>query len=135
MSDFNKVILLGRIGNELELKTSAQGSPYLKLSIATNSYKSGTKEKTTHWHRVMVFGTQAEVCHRYLRKGSQVMVEGFLEVRTYTNSEDQKVTNVSVIANRVQFLGGRMAADVEHGESDANEDLAGSLDTSFSATA
>lgn len=112
MSDFNRVILLGRIGNELELKTSAQGKPYLKLSLATNSFRAG-EEKTTHWHRVMVFGAQAEHCARYLKKGSQVMLEGKLEVRTYTNVEGLKVTSVSVLADRIQFLGGRASADVE----------------------
>lgn len=104
MSDFNRVILLGRIGNELELKTSAQGKPYLKLSLATNSFRSG-EEKTTHWHRVMVFGHQAEICATYLKKGSQVMIEGFLEVRTYSDKDGRKSTSVSVVANRVQFTG------------------------------
>ena len=126
MSDFNRVILLGRIGNELELKQSAQGNPYLKLSVATNNYRPNA-EKTTSWHRVMVFGTQAENCVRYLRKGSQVMVEGKLEVRTYTNNEDRKVTSVSVLADRVQFLGGRASADVEpHNEEQSGEDVAAS---------
>lgn len=110
MSDFNRVILLGRIGNDLELKTSAQGKPYLKLSLATHSYRGG-EEKTTHWHRVMVFGQQAEICATYLKKGSQVMLEGFLEVRTYNDKEGRKTTSVSVIANRVQFVGGRSLTD------------------------
>lgn len=121
MSDFNRVFLLGRIGNELELKESAQGSKYLKLSVATNSYRAGA-EKTTHWHRVMVFGLQAENCARYLRKGSQVMVEGKLEVRTYTNDEGKKISSVSVLADRVQFLGGRASVDVQ---SDSTADESG----------
>lgn len=103
MSDFNKVILLGRIGNELELKDSAQGKKYLKLSVATNNYRAG-EEPTTYWHRVMVFGTLAEHCATYLEKGSQVMIEGHLEVRNYTDKDDRKISSVSVIANRVQFI-------------------------------
>jgi single-strand DNA-binding protein len=117
MSDFNRVILMGRIGNDLELKTSAQGKPYLKISLATHSFKSaegdGQSLKTTHWHRVMVFGHQAEVCAKYLQKGAQVMVEGTLEVRTYTDKDDRKVTRVSVIAFKVNFFGGRMEARTE----------------------
>ncbi|MBI3544866.1 MAG: single-stranded DNA-binding protein [Deltaproteobacteria bacterium] len=112
MSDFNRVILLGRIGNDLELKQSAQGKPYLKLSLATNFVRSG-EEKTTHWHRVMVFGNQAEICATYLKKGSQVMIEGYLEARTWQDGEGKKMSSTSVIANRVQFLGGRQAADLE----------------------
>ncbi|MBI3558066.1 MAG: single-stranded DNA-binding protein [Deltaproteobacteria bacterium] len=111
MSDFNRVILLGRIGNDLELKKSAKDKPYLKLSIATDSHRPG-EEKVTYWHRVMVFGQQAESCATYLRKGSQVMVEGYLEVRTYEDKDGRKTTSVSVMANRVQFLGGRRSADV-----------------------
>lgn len=133
MSDFNKVILLGRIGNELELKQSAKGVPYLRMSLATDSHRAG-KEKTTHWHQVMVFSTQAENCARYLRKGSQVMVEGSLEVRTYTNSEDRKVTRVSVLADRVKFLGGRMAADVSPVD-ESETDTVGENDSSIPAFA
>ncbi len=118
MSDFNRVILLGRIGNDLELKTSAKEKPYLKLSIATDSHRAG-EEKITYWHRVMVFGQQAESCARYLKKGSQVMVEGYLEVRTYQDKDGRKVTSVSVMANRVQFLGGRKSADVEPEQDEA----------------
>jgi single-strand DNA-binding protein len=113
MSDFNRVILMGRIGNDLELKTSAQGKPYLKISLATHSFRTvgeGESQKTTHWHRVMVFGHQAEICAKYLLKGAQIMVEGSLEVRTYNDKDDRKVTTVSVIASRVNFFGGRMEA-------------------------
>ena len=123
MSDFNRVILLGRVGNELDLKSSAQGKKYLKLSIATHSFRSG-EEKTTHWHRVMVFGSQAEICATYLKKGSAVLVEGSLEVRTYNDREGRKVTSVSVIAGRVQFLGGRASVDVVPESEEMHEDSA-----------
>lgn len=124
MSDFNRVILLGRVGNDPELKQSAQGKPYLRLSLATHSFKSG-EAKTTHWHRVMVFGPQAEICNTYLRKGSSVLVEGSLECRTYSDKEGKKTSSVSVIAYRVQFLGGRLSADVSS-EEVAEEPIAAS---------
>ncbi|MBI2606929.1 MAG: single-stranded DNA-binding protein [Deltaproteobacteria bacterium] len=134
MMDFNKVILLGHIGNDPELKKSAAGKPYLKLSLATNSLRktaSGGAEKTTHWHRVMVFGSQAEVCATYLRKGSPILLEGMIEVRTYNDKDGKKVSLHSVLANRVQFLGGRQHADVkedvgeaEAGDVGSSEDLA-----------
>lgn len=103
MSDFNKVILMGRIGNDLELKSSAQGKPYVRMSLATHNYKPG-EEPTTHWHRVVVFGSQAEHCSTFLRKGSQVMIDGSLEVRTYNDKEGRKNTTVSVIARHVTFM-------------------------------
>ncbi len=133
MSDYNRVILLGRIGNNLELKTSAQGKYYLRLSIATHSF-SGENKKTTHWHRVMVFGAQAQVCSTFLRKGSPVLVEGSLEVRTYTNQEGKKQTTVSVIANRIQFLGGRGGAELEQEENQHTvEEVIPSSETQYSA--
>lgn len=112
MSSFNRVILIGRIGNDPELKKSVAGKPYLKLSLATQHYRAG-EEPVTHWHRVMVFGTQAEACATYLRKGRQVMVEGSLEVRSFTDKEERKVTIVSVVANRVHFMDAPKAAENE----------------------
>lgn len=126
MSDFNRVILMGRVGNDPELKTSAQGKAYLRLSLATHTYRAGA-EKTTYWHRVMVFGLQAENCAKYLRKGSSVLVEGLLECRTYTDGDGKKASSVSVLANQVQFLGGRLSADVadhEDSEEPVDERLA-----------
>ena len=110
MSDFNRVILVGRIGNELELKKSAQGVSYLKISLATHSLKSeqgnseAKREQTTHWHRVVAFGLQAENCARFLEKGSKVMVEGSLESRVFTGDDGQKKTWVSILADRVHFM-------------------------------
>jgi single-strand DNA-binding protein len=104
MSELNKVFLMGRVGNELELKTSAQGVPYLKLSLATHSFNKEGAERATHWHRVMVFGNQANVCATYVRKGAQVMVEGSLECKAYTDKDGKKVSQVSVLAQNVRFL-------------------------------
>lgn len=104
MTDLNRVMLLGNIGNEIELKKTFEGKPYLKLSIATNVY-GGPERQITDWHRVMVFGAQADVCATYLRKGSRVLVEGSLGKRTWLDKETQKnVSQVSVIASRVIFL-------------------------------
>ena len=117
MSDINRVILKGRIGSDLELKSSAQGTSYLRMSLATNSFRAAKgeepKEKTTHWHNVVVFGAQAEACASHLRKGSEVLVEGSIEVRTYTDREGKKVTHRNIIARSVQFLGGHRKVDVE----------------------
>jgi single-strand DNA-binding protein len=109
MTDFNKVILTGRIGNDPELKTSQSGKPYLRLSVATHSMirkgEDETKLKTTTWHRVIVFGFQATLCMAYLKKGSKVLVEGRLEQNTYTNKNGEKTTITNLIADRIQFMG------------------------------
>lgn len=120
MSDLNRVFLLGRIGNDLELKTTQQGKKWLRISLATSNYRSG-EEPVTYWHKVVVFGTQAETCALFLQKGSQIMVEGHLEVRTWHDKEkDEKRSAVSVIANWVQFVGGRKSTDpkAEEGETE-----------------
>lgn len=123
MPDFNRVILMGRIGNDLELKTSSQGKEYLRISLATNTYVPGS-EKSTHWHRVVVFGTQATICNTYLRKGSSVLVEGMLQTSAYKNSKGVHVKEVSVIAQRIQFLGGRISVNTEKGvEEEASDHL------------
>lgn len=106
MSDLNKVFLMGRIGNEPELKSSQQGRPYLQLSLATHGIGAEKKE-TTHWHRIVAFGTQAEVCSKYLSKGSKVLVEGTLETNTYTDKDGKKTNQTSIIAYRIQFISTR----------------------------
>lgn len=110
---------MGRIGNDPELKTSAQGKPYVKLSLATHAYRKGKEggkpEEITHWHRVMVFGTQASTCATWLRKGSQVLVEGSIEVRTWNDDKGEKQTANSILAHRVTFMGGYKSVEGETG--------------------
>ncbi|MGE4231879.1 MAG: single-stranded DNA-binding protein [Bacteriovoracia bacterium] len=111
MTDFNKVMLLGRVGHDLELRTTVNGKPYLKMSIATHSYNSRTEVKKTSWHQVFVFGPQAEICATYLQKGSEVLIEGSLDQTTYEDEEKQKRYTVGVLASRVYFLGSRVAVE------------------------
>lgn len=119
MSDVNKVILSGRIGNDLELKTSANGKEYLRLSIAVHSFRrlddesgeQSTNVKTTCWHRIVVFGVQAHNCSTFLRKGSPVLVEGELQNSSYVDKKGEKQYSSSIVANRVHFLAGRMSAE------------------------
>lgn len=115
MSDFNRVILVGRLGNDLELKESSTGKSYLRMNIATHSYKKhndSSKNTSTHWHRVIVFGAQAKLCVTYLKKGSPVLIEGSLEVSSYQDKDGKMITQNTVLADRVRFLGGRMHADL-----------------------
>lgn len=102
MSDLNRVFLMGRVGNDLELKTSQGGRAYLKISLATHS--ASAHGESTQWHRVVVFGKQAESCAKYLVKGSLVFVEGSIEVSSYTDPDGKKTVSNSIIAYRVQFM-------------------------------
>ncbi|SUA58223.1 single-stranded DNA-binding protein [Oligella urethralis] len=106
----NKVILVGRLGADPEARASQSGNQVANLSVATNhvSYdKDGGKNESTEWHRVVFFGRQAEVCEQYLRKGSQVYVEGRIQTRKYTDKDGIERYSTEIIGERMQMLGGR----------------------------
>ncbi len=110
--DTNRILLTGRVGQRPELKTSTNGSPYVRLSLAVHkivkAQAEGTKEPLTQWHQIMVWGNQAEYCARFLNKGSPVLVEGALESRSYV-VDGNKRYSTTVLADRVQFLTGKNA--------------------------
>ena len=106
----NKVILVGRLGADPEARASQSGIQVANLSLATNhvSYdKDGGKNESTEWHKVIFFGRQAEVADQYLRKGSQIYVEGRIQTRKYTDKDgiDRYITEI--IGEKLQMLGGR----------------------------
>lgn len=102
----NKVILIGRLGQDPELKYAPNGTAVASLNLATSEVKmkDGKREEKTEWHRVIVFGKQAESCKKYLAKGRQVFVEGRLQTRSW-EKDKQKHSITEVVANTVQFLG------------------------------
>lgn len=109
MSGINKVIIVGRLGNDPELKTLAGGQAVARLSIATSEAwmgKDGQKQERTEWHRVTVWGKLAEICGKHLSKGRQVYVEGKLQTRQWEDPQGQKRYSTEITANTVQFLGG-----------------------------
>ncbi|OFS84226.1 single-stranded DNA-binding protein [Oligella sp. HMSC05A10] len=104
----NKVILVGRLGADPEARATPTGLQVCNLSIATNhvSYdRDGNKNESTEWHRVVFFGRQAEVCEQYLRKGSQIYVEGRLQTRKYTDRDGIERYATDVVGERMQMLG------------------------------
>ncbi|SUA52591.1 Helix-destabilizing protein [Oligella urethralis] len=104
----NKVILVGRLGADPEARATPTGLQVCNLSIATNhvSYdRDGNKNESTEWHRVVFFGRQAEVCEQYLRKGSQIYVEGRLQTRKYTDRDGIERYATEVVGERMQMLG------------------------------
>ena len=105
MSEVNRVILLGKLQKVPKLGRFPSGKPFLKLKLSTTSPR-GEKKAVIHSHNIAVFGTQAEICARYLKQGSLVMVEGNLEVEACKKRVGSSDT-IRVVASRVQFLGGR----------------------------
>ena len=108
MAGINKVILVGRLGADPEVKTVSGGNTVARLSLATSENwtdKEGQKQERTEWHRIVVWGKLAELCGRYLNKGRQVYVEGRLQTRSWEDQQGQKRYTTEIVANTVQFLG------------------------------
>ena len=102
----NVVYLLGRLGNDPEMRTIPTGATVTKFTIATNeSYtKDGQKVEKTEWHRIVVWGRQAESCAKYLSKGRQVLVEGKIQTRSWDDKDGKKQYATEIVANQVYFL-------------------------------
>ncbi|MBC7386480.1 MAG: single-stranded DNA-binding protein [Cryobacterium sp.] len=105
----NKVILVGRLGQNPEVRYTPSGSAVANFSVATNeswSDKSGQKQERTEWHRIVAWGKLAELCNQYLQKGRQCYVEGRLQTRSWQDKDGQTKYSTEVQATTVQFLGG-----------------------------
>lgn len=117
----NKVMIIGRLGRDPELRYTQGGSPVTTLNVATDeSYvdRDGNKVEQTEWHRVSVFGRQAENCSTYLGKGSLVYVEGSLQTRKWQDQSGQDRYSTEIKAQRVQFLDRRGGAQGDMPEDD-----------------
>ena len=120
MASVNKTIILGNLGADPELRYTAGGSPVAELRIATNrrfKSKDGEWQDETEWHRVVVWGKQAEACGQYLSKGRLVYIEGSIQTRNYEDKSGVKKYVTEIIASRVQFLGGGERQSAPAGES------------------
>ncbi|WP_295904256.1 single-stranded DNA-binding protein [uncultured Bdellovibrio sp.] len=128
MSGVNKVILVGRLGADPEVKAIGSGSTVARLNIATSEtwVKDGQRQEKTEWHRVTVWGKLAEICGKHLAKGRQVYVEGKLQTRQWEDQQGQKRYTTEIVASTVQFLG---AAGAEAGSSRSSS--AGNDDFNF----
>lgn len=116
MAGVNKVIIVGRLGADPEVRTVGSGGTVTRLSVATSENwvdKEGQKQERTEWHKVVVWGRLAEICGKHLSKGRQVYIEGRLQTRSWEDQQGQKRYSTEVVANTVQFLGapGERSAD------------------------
>ena len=106
-ASLNKVMIIGNLGRDPELRTTEGGQSVASFSVATTDTwvdKSGNKQERTEWHRITVWGRQGENCAKFLKKGRSVYVEGRLQSREYTDKEGNKRTATDIVADVVQFL-------------------------------
>jgi single-strand DNA-binding protein len=108
MASLNKVILIGNLGRDPEVRYTQGGSPVANFTLATNEVwtdKGGQRQERTEWHRIVVWGKQAEIVREHLHKGRQVYVEGSLQTREWNDKEGNKRQTTEVKALRVLMLG------------------------------
>jgi single-strand DNA-binding protein len=110
MASVNKVIIVGNLGRDPEVRYLPEGGAVANISVATTDTwkdKSGEKQERTEWHRVAFFGKLAEIVGEYLKKGSQVYVEGALRTRKWQDKEGKDRYTTEIVADRMQMLGSR----------------------------
>ncbi|MBM3346031.1 MAG: single-stranded DNA-binding protein [Betaproteobacteria bacterium] len=133
MASVNKVILVGNLGRDPETRYNAEGGAITNVSVATtDTWKdkaSGEKQERTEWHRVVFFSRLAEIAGEYLKKGSQVYIEGSLRTRKWTDKEGVEKYTTEIVADKMQMLGSRSGmggggTDSEGGGRPAREPMA-----------
>ena len=110
MASVNKVILIGNLGRDPEVRYLPDGGAITNISVATTDVwkdKSGDKQERTEWHRVAFFGRLAEVAGEYLKKGSPVYIEGRLQTRKWQDKEGKERSTTEIVANEMKMLGSR----------------------------
>jgi single-strand DNA-binding protein len=111
----NKVILVGNLGNDPEVRYSPDGKPVAKITLATSEQwkdrNTGEQQEKTEWHRVVFFGRLAEIVGEYLKKGRQIYVEGKLQTNKWQGQDGQDRYTTEIVANEMQMLGGRQGGE------------------------
>lgn len=113
----NKVLLIGRLGNNPEIRYTNTGTAVANFNLATSENwndKNGQRQERTEWHRVVVWGKLAELCEKYLAKGRQCFVEGRLQTRSWDDKDGNKKYTTEIVASTIQFLGGPSAQAGAH---------------------
>lgn len=114
MASVNKVILVGNLGQDPEVRYTPSGAAVANFSIATTdrwtNKQSGQPEERTEWHRIVVWNKLAELCKEYLHKGRAVYVEGRLQTRSWEDKDGNKRSTTEIVAQTIQFLGNRERA-------------------------
>ena len=123
----NKVLLIGRLGQNPEVRTTKEGKSVVNFSLATDEKwndRNGEKQSRTEWHRITLWDKQAEIASQYLTKGSLVYVEGKIQTKDWVNKEGQKQTSHEIVASNFRMLGDTKKAETEAQESEVtSEDI------------
>lgn len=142
MSGVNKVILIGRLGADPDMRNTQSGQTVCTLSLATSEswVKDGKKEEKTEWHRVILWSRQAEVAAKYLKKGRMVYIEGKLQTRSWDDKQGQKRYTTEIVATNMQFIEGQgqntsHANDMDSIPPPEDNDVVTSKNSAFYATA
>ncbi|WP_137938875.1 single-stranded DNA-binding protein [Chitinivorax sp. B] len=138
MASLNKVMLIGNLGRDPEVRYMPNGDAVANLAIATTDNwkdKSGEKQERTEWHRVVMYGRQAEIAGEYLKKGRPVYIEGRLQTRKWQDQQGNERYTTEIIADRMQMLGGREGGSSGGSFDDGGygEPMGGSMPSSNSA--
>ena len=133
MRGINKVIIVGNLGADPDSRAMPSGNAVTNISVATseswNDRETGEKQEKTEWHRVVFFNRLAEIAAQYLKKGSQVYVEGKLQTRKWEDKEGNERWTTEVVANQMQMLGDRMSNDMSNDNASSSQS---SSDNDFS---
>jgi len=122
MASVNKVILIGNLGKDPELKYTPSGAAVTNFSMATTDRwkdKEGNSQERTEWHNIVLWGRQAEVAKEYLSKGRPVYIEGRIQTRTYDDKDGNKKYFTEIVGEKMQFLGGRDSAPAGGGSQES----------------
>ena len=130
MAGINKVIIVGRLGSDPEVRYTPSGAAVANFSVATSEEwkdkNTGEKKERTEWHRIVAWNKLGELCGEYLSKGRQVYVEGRLQTRSYDDKDGVKRYTTEIVASDVQFLGGRESGGGRSGDGPPPKDVPGS---------
>lgn len=110
MSSLNKILLIGNLGRDPEIRYTPEGTPVANFSIATSENwtdKSGTRQEHTEWHNIVAWNRLADLCQKYLTKGRQVYIEGRVRTREWNDRDGNKRRTTEVIATQMVLLGSR----------------------------
>lgn len=110
----NKVILIGRLGKDPEIKYTPSGAPVAKFSLATDEVfkdRAGEQQKRTEWHNIVAWNKLAEICGEYLTKGKQVYIEGRIQSRQWEDQSGNKRTAYDIVAREMKMLGSRAESE------------------------
>jgi single-strand DNA-binding protein len=121
----NKVMIIGHLGNDPEMRYTPSGRPVTTFNVATSrswNTSDGERRTETEWFNVVAWGSLAEICNQYLVKGRQVYIEGRLQSRSWEDNDGRRHTSVEIIANEMIMLGRRRSSEDQDDSTEADED-------------